>query len=362
MDVEDYMYNFLLIDINIDYSTCRYCKRMLYIAVKLNNISAVKFLLAKGIDPNMYDEYYRTPLHYAVDNNSVELVDVLLRYNTDPDIVDDNFEYPIVSSIRRGYICVAKLLVAYGADTTIINDFDIIHDSVKHGKIKMIEFLIHIGVSTLITDAEGHTPLHYAMSAMNRDMVLYLVNHIISNDYTLYDDMIHTILCNYDKYDYPYIELVISYFVLLEYLYGRATLPKIHFMNTEMISKATVLDRIRKNCENEIIDMMSTYINTHLTVLDICKDITNSNLLAKHVTLLEKFYEAKSRIYKEYIKPFIDVGIDRLNLLNTAIYVIDKHCDETSWEHLPIEIKYMILEYMDDSEIVYLSEYRNRVL
>jgi ankyrin repeat protein len=95
--------------------------RLLSIACRKNNISLVKRLLERGIDPNKKDEFGYTALHSACSVGNLELINLLLEYNANPN-VRDNYNttvLDIVYSYNTHAAPIMKCLLEYGFDMSV---------------------------------------------------------------------------------------------------------------------------------------------------------------------------------------------------------------------------------------------------
>ncbi len=59
----------------------------LHFAVIRRKHEVVRYLLKKGANPNLRDDYGNTPLHYAYENGDVEMVSILMRAGVDRGVV-----------------------------------------------------------------------------------------------------------------------------------------------------------------------------------------------------------------------------------------------------------------------------------
>jgi uncharacterized protein len=111
-------------------------------AIGVDNVSGVKALLARGQDPNAPGEKGQTPLYMALREDSQRVLEALLSH---PAIQVDGTnaaqETPLMMAAIRGNLPAAKLLLAKGA----------------------------------AVNREGWTPLHYAASGPETQMVALLI-------------------------------------------------------------------------------------------------------------------------------------------------------------------------------------------
>lgn len=349
------LHTIMILDLEPNYNECRYCVRMLFNAVKFNNIRLVMHLLRNGVDPNFYDEYMRSPIHYAVEKGNTEMVKALLEHKADPNIFDDNFDYPITNSIIENKVEIVKILLQYGADKTMINEFDLLHDAIKNKHIDMAKILIDNGISLTMKDTDDYTPLHYAMLDNDTSVIYNLLDYIFKvKGYDVLGNIVHDILCNYDLYKETTLELLISYYIIISYLYRGIDLSDIYNSNIEILLNSKHLSDIKEKCENEIDVMKNAVICDGIAIIDLCTGY-DANSIARNSVNLKRFSDTKLKIYRYYIEPIVEIGKYRRELLYNAINSMNEYCkseskDIANWSCLPFEIKYKILENIKDDE------------
>lgn len=95
-------------------------------AVQLRDLSRVKDLLERGVDPNVrrYNpsrEAMRLPLLFTSYHNQIEFVKTLLRAGADPDLEDDDGQTALLLASYAGNTEVVEALLQAGADINHIS-------------------------------------------------------------------------------------------------------------------------------------------------------------------------------------------------------------------------------------------------
>jgi ankyrin repeat protein len=96
-------------------------REKLHFAAGNGDAAMVKLLLAKGCDPNAFDELGHTPLHYAADGEHFEVVRLLFGSGARVNACDESK----AGDTALGHVAqtcslkMAQILVAAGADPTI---------------------------------------------------------------------------------------------------------------------------------------------------------------------------------------------------------------------------------------------------
>ena len=109
------------------------------------HLEIVQWLLSRGANLTVPDEYGWTPLHAAVLSGQVE-ISRLLQYKADVYAQDLYGETPLHNASEEGQVYVARLLLEHGADVNARDNY-------------------------------GNTPLYYASEGGHRETVRLLVEH-----------------------------------------------------------------------------------------------------------------------------------------------------------------------------------------
>jgi cytohesin len=128
-------------------------KTLLLVAIRTNNVNAVKLLLERGADPTIRDEASRlqgfTPFHMAV------------WYDSDFEILN--------LLLESGKVDINET-TEYGQTA--------LHMAIRESNTATAEFLLSKGANPNVADKRGDTPLHWAArNAKDMDIVELLVNH-----------------------------------------------------------------------------------------------------------------------------------------------------------------------------------------
>jgi len=124
----------------------------LALAAEVNNLDAIKALVAGGADPNIPTEKGTTPLMLAAG----AATDVQRARSIEE---------------RAMAIDTAKYLVDHGADVNAVGEFGwtALHAASYQGLNDLIEFLVNKGAKPDVKDQLGQTPLSIAMSVLTKE-------------------------------------------------------------------------------------------------------------------------------------------------------------------------------------------------
>eukprot|EP00210_Caulerpa_lentillifera_P002097 g2012.t1 len=91
-------------------------------AAKYGDLEAVEDFLAIGKDPNLVDEFDRTPLHFAVSIQHLEIIEVLISSNANLEAKDSKKNTPLHYAAGYGRVEALRRLLAAGADGSVKNE------------------------------------------------------------------------------------------------------------------------------------------------------------------------------------------------------------------------------------------------
>jgi ankyrin repeat protein len=176
---------------------------LLHWAMATSNVTAARFLLSKGANPNVADRNGATPLHvaaccasttdvikliletkkvdinvrdkngqtallYAVRGNRVDNVDYLLENGADPAIHDENGDTPVhlaAAAVNKDSAILDLLLVTekkIDIDERNNAGMTALHMAFRESNFNAARFLLSKGANPNVADENGLTPLHLA--------------------------------------------------------------------------------------------------------------------------------------------------------------------------------------------------------
>ncbi|ETO23938.1 hypothetical protein RFI_13226 [Reticulomyxa filosa] len=166
----------------------------LHHACLANQIEMVTFLISHGCDVNKGNKLERTPLMEAASVGSVELVTLLYEKGANINTFDQQMKtalrHPFVFSPninlkkKNKWYNTAKKLVELGADVNVsgsyANGVTILHCAAAQGDIEFVKLLVEKKqADTNSEDEVGRTPLDYAISRQEENVITYLQSAVV---------------------------------------------------------------------------------------------------------------------------------------------------------------------------------------
>ncbi|AKT34475.1 Ankyrin repeat [Pyrobaculum sp. WP30] len=144
----------------------------LHRAVAVGCVEVAELLLSRGADPNIRDKDGYTPLLILAGGlrESVDLVAVLLDHGADPNVVDYHGRTPLFHAAERFHKDLFYLLLGRGARATL-------REAALIGDLHLAEELLKQGADPDERDADGRTPLHYALERCHVEVAELLLRH-----------------------------------------------------------------------------------------------------------------------------------------------------------------------------------------
>lgn len=139
---------------------------VLHTAIRWNAVKSAKKFINLGIDINHQDVSGKTALAEAAIGGNTELTQLLLSLGANPNIYDTNGKTAIVDAIRANQKQTVTLLLNSGANPQIqdMNGRTPYHEACETGDLEMISILRKAHGNPLNRDKEGNTPLSICFS------------------------------------------------------------------------------------------------------------------------------------------------------------------------------------------------------
>ncbi|ALA62535.1 ankyrin repeat family protein [Turkeypox virus] len=385
-------------DINLH---AEYIESPIHTAVKSGNVEIVKLLIDNGADiDSIHDCRSLTPLQYAIINNDYEITKVLLDANADTDniytatyplmdairigdldmvkllldhgvrtdILESGISYPIGLAISRGNIDIVKLLLDHdiGCDDNIMhrcydNLLPPIHKAVYSNNLEIVELLLRYKIDINSRDYNNNTPMHIAVQENHRDLVKLLLDY--SPDLSIINNDSFTPLkyCDTLGGNDSIIRMIIARIVLNKY---RMVVSCSNIIGNEynwyIIETNKVFREYSTECEKELELMRDIKVGKS-SLLDICvSGSANNNMLRFRDTYNYDTKLYKLNIYSDLVSKAIKIAEYRNGLIASSFEVLESllstEIHSRMWNVLPKELKYMILQYLENKDLCLIIE------
>ncbi|KAK7420800.1 hypothetical protein QQX98_002604 [Neonectria punicea] len=155
----------------------------LHHAVETTNYEMVNLMVEKGCDPATKNSAGRTPLHMALDNEHEDIAMYLLeKASLQDDPKDNDGESLLIPACGSGYVGAIRGILEKWPE--IINDPDPEYDETplcwacENGEEEAVKMLLkyeELDLNKAATKWRNYTPVHFAISARNKDILTWLV-------------------------------------------------------------------------------------------------------------------------------------------------------------------------------------------
>jgi ankyrin repeat protein len=173
-------------------------------AAKFDDISEVKSLIAKGINPNTLDSKGNPMLFLAIKDKSTKVTEFLLNNpNIDVDLSNLSGETPLMMAAIEGDLPLVKSLVLDKKAHVDHIGWTPLHYACTKGNLEVAKFLVANGASVDSTAQNGTTPLMMAVQSGNESLIRFLLDS--GADLQLRNGQGYSAIDIADIYDKPWI-------------------------------------------------------------------------------------------------------------------------------------------------------------
>jgi ankyrin repeat protein len=154
----------------------------LHLAIMKSNVTSVRFLLARGANPNVVDKCGHTPLHVAVVlAKNMDIVKLLLNQNdANVNYLDNNgFDALRFTKYNKYGLTEIREIGDFDINCREENGWTPLHFAMIPINVETARYLLEKGADPTIGDNEGTTPFHLA-AALSREtdiLGLFLANN-----------------------------------------------------------------------------------------------------------------------------------------------------------------------------------------
>ena len=146
-------------------------------AAKFDNVSEVKSLLRKGVNPNAVDPNGNPMLILAIKDSSNNVIDLLLMNpKIDVDLSNKNGETPLMIASIDGNLPLVKTLVLQNKALLDHISWTPLHYACAKGHLEVAQFLIANGATVDSMSLGNTTPLMMAVQSGNEQLVKLLLD------------------------------------------------------------------------------------------------------------------------------------------------------------------------------------------
>ncbi len=155
-----------------------YQRTPLHSAARYGALSAARFLLGRGADPNAKDENGDTPLHLASTFRHPDIIDLLIQHKADANTPNARGQTPLILASLYGNARSLASLVASGKVDINARDADgnsPLHIAALYRNHENLAALLKANPEIDAVSAGGDTPLHVAVRRPDNDRAVELL-------------------------------------------------------------------------------------------------------------------------------------------------------------------------------------------
>lgn len=138
-------------------------------AVKVNRMKALRYLITKGSDINSIANDGRTAMHLAAMSRNTEAMKVLMAANADVTITDNNGKRPADYIATAPNNVIIELVGSYSDMNRALLDFT------RIGSTLAVQYALNHGANIGILDSDGNTSLIIAVTRRDAKMLSLLI-------------------------------------------------------------------------------------------------------------------------------------------------------------------------------------------
>ncbi|WP_371222854.1 ankyrin repeat domain-containing protein [Orientia tsutsugamushi] len=321
-----------------------------------------------------------TALHEAAKRGDIQTVELILHekendldYINSPDRTNST---ALHYAIRANHLEVASLLLTYGADPNAqdMHGLTPFHSAFWEGRLEFIKLLLKNGANPNLADNHGATPFLYAAHDCSFDIIKFLLLNgganinAIDTTYSLTSFKEVYIMLMEGQKNKEVMELLVAEMVKLDHTGIKISENNLEGFNVnkQLISESDLLKELEQQCHKEIDQMKSIFVGKNgMSFFDIFvlqKDINTLARCANNPDIVK--CQNKFSMYSSFIEKSIEEGKARSKMLQGAVEAMDKIFEsnqdvsqksQTSWLHLPPEVRLMILENLGDDDLTKLQ-------
>ncbi len=157
-------------------------EKSIVVLAKKKRPSAIRRVLVRGADPNETDGASRAALHWAAQEGLTEIVRCLLEFGGNPNSIDKLGFTPLAVAAGENRPTIIRCLLRAGANPNhrIPGDQNgtALHLACSWGNTGAVRALLECSNTNVdARDADGKTPLSYAIESRNAKLIKYLKRH-----------------------------------------------------------------------------------------------------------------------------------------------------------------------------------------
>ena len=136
---------------------------ILHVAAQFGHFKIVQYLIEKGANIEVQNEFHYSPLHFACLKGSLSIVQYLIEKGANIEAKGEDQRTPLHSACCSGHLPVIQYLIEKGANIEAKDymQWTPLHTASISEKTDVVRYLVSKGANINTTDRDGKTPLDY---------------------------------------------------------------------------------------------------------------------------------------------------------------------------------------------------------
>ncbi|AAR83372.1 CNPV026 ankyrin repeat protein [Canarypox virus] len=315
-------------------------KSTLLLAAHARRYNVIKMLL----DLEYAKPYYAEPsikmtaLHIISSTTNLDYLTLYAITNEyDLKLIEEYVASANSMELNSSVILAITREVLKGNKNLTDNDIKMLAEKINNEELQIAKLLLDMGARVDDKDVYGSSAVYRAAMSRKYDMIELLLDHGASVG--IVEDVG---ICHFEAE-----ESIVSHIVLKCF----SCQSEQHKNIGRIIDSSSRLKKIKIACEKELDAINSIKLNSKHTLLAfLYKDTASMSKLVNNpaICVLDKY---DFKIYGDRLQRAIKAASYRQSSVESSVVKIDETLRDSSWKSVPIEVRYSIIELLEDKDL-----------